>query len=59
MSYSICINCDKMVPNYEKYCQPCILKYNLNQDNNWHRVYHKKINVFEEIEKDKRRDNAK
>ena len=27
MSYSVCINCERMVPMYEKYCMDCLMKY--------------------------------
>ena len=27
MSYSVCINCEKMVPAYEKYCGVCLALY--------------------------------
>ena len=27
MSYSVCINCERMVPMYEKYCSACLKKY--------------------------------
>lgn len=27
VSYSVCINCEKMVPMYEKYCAACLKRY--------------------------------
>ena len=27
MSYSVCINCQEMVPAYEKYCERCLKRY--------------------------------
>jgi len=42
VSYSVCINCEQMVPMYEKYCRACLKKYpHLNQvDDFWrHYVY--------------------
>ena len=27
MSYSVCTNCEMMVPRYEKYCEACLKKY--------------------------------
>jgi hypothetical protein len=27
MSYSVCISCEKMVPNYEKYCTACLKQW--------------------------------
>lgn len=27
MSYSVCIACEKMVPQYEKYCGACLKRY--------------------------------
>jgi hypothetical protein len=32
MSASFCINCDKMVGGYEKYCLDCVDKYGVKQD---------------------------
>lgn len=32
MSYSICLSCREMVPLYEKFCDRCLKKYNLIQD---------------------------
>lgn len=35
MSYSVCYNCNEMVPNYEKYCEPCIKCHHFTQDENF------------------------
>lgn len=37
MSCSYCLNCERIVPSYEKYCRYCLQKYNLPQDENWHK----------------------
>ncbi len=38
MSYSVCINCREMVPAYEKYCERCLRRYRLPQDELFHRT---------------------
>lgn len=55
MSYSTCLNCEKMVSQYEKYCYRCIQKYNLKQDEDWHKNHHFQdweTERFEEVSKD-------
>lgn len=55
MSYSSCIKCSSMVNSYEKYCDDCVEKYNLKQDETWHKRpenWHGKIDVSFELEKD-------
>ncbi len=37
MSYSMCLNCERMVEGYEKYCDDCIEKFGLPRDDNWHK----------------------
>ena len=42
MSYSVCINCEQIVPAYEKYCGQCLKLYlQLKQDKDFwrHNVY--------------------
>lgn len=54
MSCSTCIKCDKMVFFYEKYCDECITKYKLKQDENWHKSNPDSYeNSQQEFEKDK------
>ena len=35
MSYSVCLNCKKMVSSYEKYCGDCVEKHNLQSEENY------------------------
>lgn len=53
MSYSSCIICGTMVSYYEKYCDKCLTKHHLKQDENWGRGYHDKIDIDIEMQKDK------
>lgn len=39
MSYSICLNCEEMVPRYEKYCRVCVMVYDLRQDEEYWRTH--------------------
>lgn len=40
MSYSVCINCEQMVPMYEKYCGACLKRNpSFMQDSNFWRTY--------------------
>jgi len=44
-----------MVGMYEKYCRDCVKKYNLKQDEDWHKgVYKTDVNVNDEIRKDRK-----
>ena len=55
MSYSICIKCERMVSLYQKYCESCVKKYNLPQDENWHKTHWFKnwdVERKEEFDKD-------
>ena len=54
MSWSSCINCHNMVSAYEKYCINCIRKHNLIQDEDWHKKYHKSIDILQELRKDQK-----
>ena len=41
MSFSVCINCEQMVPSYEKYCGACLKRYRqLKQVEDFWRNYH-------------------
>ena len=56
MSFSICIKCETMVGNYEKYCNNCIKTHNLKQDKTWHRRsenWYGEYDINIEFEKDK------
>jgi len=42
-----------MVGYYEKYCSACVQKFNLKQDENWHKKFHENLDIEKEIENDK------
>jgi len=44
-----------MVPMYEKYCQDCVDKYGVAQDNEWYKTYHSWDEREKEFEKDLRK----
>ena len=53
MSFSVCIKCRQMVPQYEKYCNWCVKKYGVQQDE----TFHKRINLpYEEYEAEFQKD---
>jgi hypothetical protein len=41
MSYSVCIACRQMVGCYQKYCEPCVKKLGVAQDELFHKSYHR------------------
>jgi hypothetical protein len=53
VSYSMCINCEQMVPCYEKYCVRCLKKYpQLKQTEDFWKNYHYTWEVAKRIAKD-------
>jgi len=48
MSFSQCIKCKSMVYAYEKYCNSCVEKYGVKQDEDWDKVKH-----FDDWEKER------
>lgn len=52
MSYSVCINCERMVPAYEKYCADCLNKYpQLKQNPDFWRNYYYTWEAAKELAK--------
>lgn len=53
MSYSVCINCERMVPAYEKYCLGCLGKHpQLQQDEDFWRSYYYTMEAARELAKE-------
>jgi len=53
MSYSVCINCEQMVPAYEKYCSKCLKRYpQLNQTEDFWKHYHYTWETAKQLAKD-------
>lgn len=39
MSFSVCIKCESMVSGYQKYCNACVERYGVRQDESWHKKH--------------------
>jgi len=53
MSYSVCINCEKMVPVYEKYCTACLKRYpHLKQVEDFWRNYYYTLDAAKQLAKE-------